>query len=317
VREATRVLQALRARVREAEARYAPIREIERAWYALDDRTGEAALELLARWTAAHVERTGAKGLVVGVSGGVDSTLAAIVMQRAVGERGVGYLLPARSAAEDEDDGRALLEALGVEARTFELTGVVEACLAAMSTTDADPMAVGNLASRIRNAVLYFEASRQGKLVLGTADLDETWIGYGCKGAAADLSPIVGLHKHEVRALVHRALAPVDEALADRLAGRPATPGYYPGHDAEAELGMSYVDIAAALDALVPACALSLEGGVEPVDSLALRAEMKRGALDGDTVLKVAELMERALHKTTASPALFRAPYDEWDEGDE
>jgi NAD+ synthase len=306
VREATAVLQALRERSREARARYARIDEIEAEWALLEDRASERALELLVAWTRAHVERTGARGLVVGVSGGVDSTLAAIVMQRAVGERGAGYLMPARSQPEDESDGRALLEALGVEHKALDLTGVVEACLRALEADEADAMAVGNLATRIRNAALYFIAAARGRLVLGTADLDETWIGYGCKGTIADLSPLVGLHKHEIRALVRRALAPVDADLAERLAGRPASPGYYAGHDAEDELGMRYADIAAAIDVLAPSCALSLDRGLEPVDSLELRLEMTRAKLSAEPVLRVATLIEGALHKTVPPPALHR-----------
>ena len=304
----TALIAALRERSRDHVARFSEVREIEREWYALEEHSDERALDVLTRWLRASVERIGNPPVVVGVSGGVDSTLATIVMQRALPGRGTGLILPCRSDPADEADGRALLELLGVPCRVIDLSGILDVSLAALgdTTTDERDLAVGNLGCRLRQALLYFVANREGALVLGTGDFDEAWIGYGCKGTSADVSPICGLHKDEIRALVRLALCPLDEELGERLASRPASPGYYPGQNAEDELGMSYGTVASALEVLVPNSDVSAEGGLRPRDSLGMRLALARQRVAPDDVLAVADRMTANLHKTMDSPTLWR-----------
>lgn len=308
--QSRRALIALRERARAYERSFEAVHALEREWYALEERTTDVALELLARWTAAHLERTGARGFVVGVSGGVDSTLTAIVMQRAAPDACLALWLPAGGAdPEDEACARDLTSALQIPLTTLDLAPMVEAGLRA-ARFDGDrerAVAVGNLAARVRQDMTYFVANTTGRLVLGTSDYDEAFIGYGCKGSASDVSPICGLHKDEVRALIRCALTPVDEALAERLAARPASPGYWPGQRAEDELGMSYARVASALDVLLPSCTLHPERGLFPQRASAVRAAIDAGA-DPDDLLAVADRITENLHKTMASPSLWREP---------
>jgi NAD+ synthase len=163
----------------------------------------------------------------------------------------------------------------------------------------------GNLASRLRNDVLYYEANRTGGLVVGTGDLDETYLGYSSKGTTADLFPITGLHKDEVRALLRCGLEPLDPALARRLAAKPASPGYWQGQDAEDELGLPYARIGAVLDVIIGQCRIDAEG-VVPWDDDAFLDVLASTRLQRDEFARVVELLTRGHHKAFGSPALWR-----------
>ena len=183
----------------------------------------------------------------------------------------------------------------------------VERLLADLGATpeQASPMTVGNLASRLRSAALYFEANATGSLVVGTGDLDETYIGYTSKGTTADLFPITGLHKDEVRALLRRGLEPLDPELAVRLSERPASPGYWPGQKAEDEIGMSYTRLGNCLDLVTAHCEIR-PTGVFPRDPEAFVADVQARGIDVEDFLAVADRVAANYHKSFGSPALWR-----------
>jgi len=273
----------------------------------MKDRTSERALTLIAEWIAAQVERIGARGCVFGVSGGVDSSLVALLLHRARVPDTLAFIMPCGSAPEDARDARRLCRALGIRTRTVDVAPMVEQITGVMSRARGprQRLIAGNLASRLRQDLLYYEANRSGRLVIGTGDLDETYVGYSSKGATADLFPITGLHKDEVRALLRRGLTPIDAALADQLSAKPASPGYWPGQEAEHELGLSYARIAAALDVIIGQCEIT-ELGVVPFDEGALRQALSEREVAGEDVLRVAALLTQNHHKSFGSPALWR-----------
>lgn len=299
------VLAVLQERRAASMRAWAAVRRLEARFHALDDFTTDVALDVISRWVRAHLTRVGAAGGVVGVSGGVDSTLAACLLARAASRTSLALLMPCRSDPADVEDALALVTALGLPHKIIDLAPLVDAILGAsgVDPAGADKMLSGNVASRLRCALLYLEANRSGRLVLGTGNLDESYIGYASKGTASDLYPLSGLHKHEVRALVRRALLPLDDKLGRRLSRRPATPGYWKGQRAEAELGLPYEDIAAALDVLTACAHIDEHGFVVPdADAFAARA---RGVSPA-ALLHTAQLVERGHHKAFGSPALFR-----------
>ncbi|MFH1811806.1 MAG: NAD(+) synthase [Pseudomonadota bacterium] len=283
------------------------MQRIEASWQALTHRTGLRALDLIARWIRAQVDRIGARGCVLGVSGGVDSSLAAVLLARAVPERSRAYLLPCGGDPQDLDDARALLDALQLPYTLIDLRPVLASMTRRLGTVSAAQrrLVQGNLVSRLRNDVLYHEANRTGCLVVGTGDLDETYLGYSSKGTTADLFPITGLHKDEVRALLRVGLAAVDEELALRLSAKPASPGYWKGQDAEDELGMPYTRIGAALDVIIGQCRIEAEG-VVPWDEAELLEVLSSTDLRRDEFMRVIDLVMAGHHKAFGSPALWR-----------
>lgn len=301
------VVKELAARAQRTRQSLARVHAVEARWNALKDRTGPEALDTVAAWIAAHVDRIGAKGCVLGASGGVDSTLVAILLARAVPGRCRALILPCGGDARDEADARALLDLLGIPFSVRPMDGPADALMALMGDRPGKKTRAlrGNLVSRLRGALLYYEANKHGLLVAGTGNIDETYVGYSSKGTTADLFPITGLHKVEVRALVHTALAPLDRALAKRLSTRTATPGWWKGQRAEEELGIPYAHIGPALDLIVERCAITAEG-VVPRDPRALTAALRARAVPGEHVLAVTDLLMRNHHKAFGSPALWR-----------
>lgn len=304
----TRTLHDLRARNRHHTAQLHRTDAIEQRWEALARFDSDDALTIAAEWIRAQVDRIGAAGGLVGVSGGVDSSLTVTLMARALPGRCLAYLMPDGSAETSEaSDARALLELLAVPYEVRPIGPLVKGAADLMGHGSAAQQAMlrGNLAARVRNALLYHEAGRLGYVVVGTGDLDESYIGYSCKGTVADLNPIAGLHKEEVRALLRLALTPLDPTLAGRLSERPASPGYWEGQLAEEELGLSYPRIGAALDVILGHCSID-STGLHPHSLAGLRGALRRSGLPGQDLLDVADLVMNSYHKSFESPALWR-----------
>ena len=209
-------------------------------------RTEAAELETLREELEAFVRETvaaaDANGVVVLVSGGVDSVLTAALCVEALGADAVTALvLPCTLAdAEEAIDAESTLEGLGVDPTTVQLqplVGVFEDTVAPKISTETDRLAVGNAVARLRMVVAYYAANATGRLVCGTLNRTELLLGYHTKhgaAAAADLRPIAGLYKTEVRALARHVDVPT--AVVDRT----PTAGLWAGQTDEAELGAPY-----------------------------------------------------------------------------
>ncbi|KAF5069122.1 NH(3)-dependent NAD(+) synthetase [anaerobic digester metagenome] len=190
----------------------------------------------------------GVEGLVIGVSGGVDSAVAAALCVRAVGaDRVLALSLPsAVSAAEDLEDARELCRLLGCEHRTVSIEPVLDG-FRAMPGYVETPYLLGNLMARARMVVLYYHANRDHRLVCGTSNRSEYLLGYSTKwgDSAADLQPILHLFKHEVYQIGSEL------GIPQRILERPPSAGLWVGQKDEDELGLSYDEIDRALATLV------------------------------------------------------------------
>lgn len=280
------------------------VRAAAREFRALARYDGPEALELIIEWTRARLAYSGARGVVFGASGGVDSTLVACVLAKAAPRRVTAFVLPCGSKASDERDARALCEALKIPVERIDLQPAFEAARASFARSPKGSNAEGNLKTRLRTMALFHEAQVRGALHIGTGDLDEGWVGYYTKGSSTDLAPIGSLHKREVRSLVRLALGPIDQRLATRLAKKPADAGLS-GRTAEEDLGVSYDAIEKALEVVFATCQV-FEGGVVPRDAELFAAALQRSTLSEQTFLKVAERIYGARHKAFGAPVLWR-----------
>jgi NAD+ synthase len=194
----------------------------------------------------AHWE-TGTVGIVVGVSGGVDSAVAAAVCARALGPESVLALsLPsAVSAPDDLEDAAELCCRLGVEHRVVPIEPMIAAYRGLPDYVDS-PYLLGSLMARTRMAVLYYFANRDRRLVCGTSNRTEYLLGYFTKwgDGAGDLEPLLHLYKREVYQLAREL------DLPGRILAKPPSAGLWPGQQDELELGLSYAAIDDALAAL-------------------------------------------------------------------
>ena len=190
---------------------------------------------------------SGCTGIVIGVSGGVDSAVAATFCCRAIGpEKVLGLSLPsAISNPEDCKDAATLCARLGMEHKVVSIEPMLEGFQAMTGYTGSRYLA-GNLMARIRMAVVYYHANLDHRLVCGTSNRSEYMLGYCTKYGdnAADLQPILHLYKDEV----YEAARELD--IPDPILKKAPSAGLWEGQSDEREIGLSYAEIDAALRAL-------------------------------------------------------------------
>ncbi|HEX3555983.1 MAG TPA: NAD+ synthase [Thermoanaerobaculia bacterium] len=182
------------------------------------------------------VETSGTQGVVVGLSGGVDSSLAAALAARALGpERVHGFLLPYRtSARESEQDARLVAEHLGVPHRVIDISPMVDAYFALES--DAGPDRRGNKMARERMTILFDQAKKLGALVLGTSNKTEILLGYSTVFGdnASSLNPLGDLYKGQIWQLSRHL------GLPAQVIEKAPSADLWPGQTDESELGVDY-----------------------------------------------------------------------------
>lgn len=192
------------------------------------------------RFVREYVENSGAKGVVMGLSGGVDSsTIAALVSQAIGGDRILGLILPEEETRSQRDieDATKIADKFGLKTQLCDITPVLGSFYKAIPVFDrSDRICNGNVKARTRMIFLYYYANKMNMLVCGSSDKSETMMGYFTKwgDVAADFYPIIDLYKTQVRQLA------VYLGLPEELARKPATPALWPEQLAETELGIRY-----------------------------------------------------------------------------
>ncbi len=183
---------------------------------------------------ASHVS-----GIVFGNSGGKDSALVGILCKAAC-ENTLGVIMPCASKRNyglDADDGRTLAEQYGIETRTVDLTAVREAEMAELSkVTTLNDAAVTNIAPRLRMTTLYAIAASENRLVAGTGNRSEAYMGYFTKwgDGAHDFNPISDLTATEVFEFLEYLKAP--RCIIDKA----PSAGLFDGQTDEQEMGVTY-----------------------------------------------------------------------------
>jgi NAD+ synthase len=192
------------------------------------------------RFIKEYVEKAGADGIVLGLSGGIDSgTVAALSSLAIGGGRVIGLMLPEKETynSKDIDDAKFVAEKFGLKTQICDITTVLESFYKTIPIFDqADKLCKGNIKARTRMIYLYYYANKLNRIVCGSSDKSETMMGYFTKwgDVAADLSPIMDLYKTQVRKLAEYLGFPAE------LAAKPSTPALWPNQLAETELGIKY-----------------------------------------------------------------------------
>ncbi|MEB3860806.1 MAG: NAD+ synthase [Desulfurococcales archaeon] len=247
------------------------------------------------------VEEAGVKGVVVGVSGGVDSATTLYLSARALGARRVmGLVMPDSTVTpkEDIDDAIELLRGLGVEFHVVDIAPIVDVYKSSLPIYEAeegpDRVPVGNLRARIRMSILYYYANKLGYMVAGTGDRSEILIGYFTKygDGAVDILPIGVLYKSQVRRLAATLGVP------ERVAYKPSSPRLWRGQTAEGELGVSYDQVDLVLFSI-------FDLGLSPEETVEATGVPK------EVVDKVLERYRASEHKRNPPPAPSLEPIKE------
>jgi len=184
---------------------------------------------------------SGAQGFVYGNSGGKDSVLVGILCKRAC-ENTVGVIMPchaARNFGVDMDDGRAVADRYDIETRIVDLTATRGTLLDTIGQAALMDTALVNIAPRLRMTTLYAIAASENRLVVGTGNRSESYMGYFTKwgDGACDVNPIGDMTVTEVYALLRYLGAP--QAILDKA----PSAGLFEGQTDEAEMGVTYAAI--------------------------------------------------------------------------
>jgi NAD+ synthase len=189
----------------------------------------------------AEVKSRGSTGVVVGISGGLDSAVATYLAVKALGPKKVfGLILPDSGVTPKRDtiDAEKLAKHLGIKYKITEVGKIKKLCLN-KNLPHNSKLAKANLLVRLRMSLLYFHAAATNKLVLGTGDKSELQLGYFTKygDGAADLFPIADLYKTEVREMAQYLL------VSKNIVNKKSSARLWKGHTAEGEIGMTYEEI--------------------------------------------------------------------------
>lgn len=205
-------------------------------------REPDKICRFLQGWIREQFAYSGAKGAVLGISGGIDSATLAGLLAKVLGpENVIGVIMPCHSQPVDEEYARLLAAKFGIKTYKVELSQAFDSLFSAIG---ADGLELGalpaaNIKPRLRMATLYAVAQQHGYLVCGGGNRDEIMYGYFTKygDSGVDLLPLADLLKGEVRALAKYLGVPKE------IIDRPPTAGLWAGQTDESEMGITYDDL--------------------------------------------------------------------------
>ncbi len=248
----------------------------------------ELVKDRIASFIRDAVGKAGANGVVIGLSGGVDSSTVAFLLAYALGPENVLALtLPSSTTpSQDTEDAFTVAELLGIEIELVDIQPVEDAFAEVCPRYNPkNTLASGNLKPRLRMATLYYYANIMNKLVVGTGNKSEIMIGYFTKhgDSGVDMLPIGDLYKTQVRWLAEELGVP------SRIIWKPPTAGLWPGQTDEEEIGVKYETLDLILYGLV-----ELGYTQERIS--------KEAGVSIETVRKVATMVARSEHKRNLPP---------------
>ncbi len=204
----------------------------------LDPHLPPHTIPAIQQFLRGHLEESGAKGVIVGLSGGIDSALVARLARDALGpERVMGLSLPdANFPADLRGEIRDYAASLGIGFREIPIADTETAIERALAPDGLDLVARGNLKARVRMILDYTEAHARSFLVAGTGNKSEILLGYFTKygDGGVDLLPVGDLYKTSVFELGREL------SLPETVLARPPTAGLWEGQTDEEELGFTY-----------------------------------------------------------------------------
>ena len=192
---------------------------------------------------AEAIEKSGLEGAVVAVSGGIDSAVTLDLTVKALGaDRVTAVTMPERDVTPERDimDVMQHCERLGVTCSTVDITPILHVIRDALPNYDVtDRITSGNIKPRVRMTGAYYFANKQRRMVMGTSNKTELLIGFFTKygDGGVDLMPLADLYKTQLRQLARHLNIPKN------IIEKPPSPGFYPGHTDEGELGIDYTTL--------------------------------------------------------------------------
>lgn len=194
--------------------------------------------QTLEKFLSDQIEKNHAKGVILGLSGGIDSAVLAYLCKRQIKEKTVALIMPDTSITpkSETDDALKMISLTGIEYKLIDIKPIVNEYSMYLEPNDR---AKGNLRARIRTNILYYYANSKNYLVLGSSDKSEYLLGYFTKygDGASDITPIILLYKLQIREIAKYLGVP------ENVISKKSSPHLWKEHEAEDELGATYEKI--------------------------------------------------------------------------
>jgi len=203
----------------------------------------EQLVEKLISWIRDKVLAAGCKGVILGMSGGLDSSVLAVLCLRAFPQNVLGVLMPCHSNQEDEEHARTVASKFSIPTKIVALDTVFNTLLKVLPSDRVEPtasrLAEANLKARLRMLTLYYSANQLKYMVVGSGNRSELSTGYFTKygDGGVDILPLGNLVKGQIRELANFLSVP------QQIIDKPPSGGLWQGQTDEGELGLSYEEL--------------------------------------------------------------------------
>ena len=194
--------------------------------------------EKIVVWLKKQVFQARAKGVVFGLSGGLDSCVVAALAKEALGtNRVLALILPCHSQKQHLLEAKAFARKFKIKTKVIDLSKTYDSLLKVLPAAGRSTRA--NIPPRLRMAVLYYFAKKLNFLVCGTSNKSELMAGYFTKfgDGGSDILPLGCLYKTQVRCLARELKIPQE------IIAKPPTAGLWPGQTDEGEMGITYAQL--------------------------------------------------------------------------
>ena len=233
-----------------------------------------------------RISRTNSKGVIFGLSGGIDSAVIAYLCHNVVKEKTLALIMPDSKISPESEtsDAIKIVDELGLDYKLLDINSIHKEFNMILEPNDR---ALGNLRARIRMNILYYYANLKNLVALGSSDKSEFNIGYFTKfgDGGADALPIVSLYKTQVRELARYL------GINETIITKKSSPHLWPNHEAEHEIGLEYEQIDVILY-----CILDKD--------LSLEDTAKHADIDIELVKKIHQMYQNSAHKRVNPKAL-------------
>lgn len=200
----------------------------------------DGVIKSIVAWLKEQLNESNMQGYVIGLSGGLDSSVCAALLVRAT-TNCLGLILPIESRTSDIEDASIIASELNMETMYLDLTSVYNNMIKLLPSQNK--LAFANIKARLRMVILYYYANINNYLVCGTGNKTELMLGYFTKygDGASDVLPLGDLYKHEVRQIAENLNIPKP------IIEKTPSAGLWQGQTDEGEIGFSYGQIDKAL----------------------------------------------------------------------